>query len=202
MSSVKEGLQQRIINWIIQQGVSEARRDKALGIPDPLFGDPYERVTITVEKMTKAKPQFVFFNEQGEMARALFYAGEFPYQACYEVITPDGEKWRRKKIQHFTGKEPKDVKAELDWLNKQFGMNHELLTQPDIVYKQRGVSSFLHVGVVGETPLVGFEYGVDDRYSAPRALDYLHRVDLQRLPSDLVQIKQPPQAMILYAGSR
>lgn len=167
------------------------------------LGDPFEIRIKLLQGLIRQVPNRVYFNENGEMLRALFFKGEFPHEAYIDVIQPQNDGWETEKSEYIIGRTPKDVEDQVAFLRSRFGMRYDLLSQPDQVYKAQDSNfgiTFIHIGGL-EKPLVGCEYFMTNLFrSTPRFISY-ERPDPSRLSvEELILQTSPPSGIIDYSN--
>lgn len=104
-------------------------------IRNEMHGYEHFRRLQLLQGLIHQAPNRVYFNDQGEIMRALFFKGEFPYEAYWDIIKPQEENWEEARNEYLIGSTPKDIEDQLSFQRRRFGMKHDLLTAPSSVFK-------------------------------------------------------------------
>lgn len=155
-----------------------------------------------IENLTKQAPNSVACDARGNISRALVFSGQYPFEAYWELIDISGEERRRVRSQWFVGIDQASIKQEINWVNRQNGMNRDLLTQPDQILRVQkpvtGEITFAHIVNSGTEPLVVFRYHMTS-YGAPYCIG-IEKGAESKIEGHISVVPRPLQALVDYAN--
>lgn len=149
----------------------------------------------SLESSIEQTPDQVYFSPDGTVGRVIVYQREFRYQALTEGLRHSQDRWTRFYAEHFVLRDARGLTQQLVWFRRQFGLLGDLMAQPAHVFKVTD-GSFLHIGEIGNIPVVSGHYLLSPQ--GPRFLGLYPGSDHPLLAQNLTELPQPPDEVLLH----
>jgi hypothetical protein len=167
------------------------------------IGEPFKRRMDLLQGLIHQAPNRVYFNNQGEMLRAIFFRGEYPYEAYIDIIKPQGEGWEERKQEYLIGGSQKNIEDQIAFQRARFGMKYDLLTQPTAVFEvqeEKDDRTFIHLGNISGEIAVSCRYYETQLFGfTPRFISFGYQEDTKYKPNQMTLLNEPPIGILEYS---